>query len=115
MKLINITLCAILLWNVSYGQDHNCSILGQIKEINLYNGMSINIKKQVSEIQFAHDRKNLIDYIELNSGHVIDSVDIKSVRAMSGLRNPLLEQAFNSVLSEHGFLRARMIGDGSGG
>ena len=53
MKLINITLCAILLGNVSYGQDNKGTILNQIKEINLYNGTSINLKKQVSEIQFA--------------------------------------------------------------
>ena len=71
----------------------------------------INVKKEVDTIQFALDRDNKVDYIELLEGSVIDSYDIKEIK--------FSEKFDTSILSRYGFsselvIRA-VMGDGSGG
>lgn len=104
-------LSALTLGTNVYSQDLLMPKFSDIKAIKLHTGELINVKKEVDKIQFALDRDNKVDYIELLEGSVIDSYDIKEIK--------FSEKFDTSILNRHGFnsqlvIRA-VMGDGSGG
>ena len=69
--------------------------------------------KQIERIQFAQDRKNKIDYIELYEGSLIDSYDIN--KAILKKEKPNLSIDPSILNSTYMFSRHFGLGDGSGG
>lgn len=109
-----IILCALATGMNSYAQDFSTYKLENIMAIKLLDGSQVNFKKEVSAIQFASDRENKIDFIELREGSIIDSYDIERVILKKNSSNPFAGQSFNADLFTHGLMMAR-LGDGSGG
>ena len=109
-----IILCALATGMNSYAQGFSAYKLENIKAIKLFDGSQIDFKKEVSAIQFASDRENKIDFVELKQGLIIDSYDIEKVILKENTSNPFAGRAFNSDLNTNSFMLA-MMGDGSGG
>ena len=106
-----VILSALTLGTNVYSQDLLMPKFSDIKAIKLHTGELINVKKEVDTIQFALDRDNKVDYIELLEGSVIDSYDIQEIKFGEKFDSSILDRhRFNSQL----VIRA-VMGDGSGG
>lgn len=106
-------LSALTLGTNVYSQDLLMPKFSDIKAIKLHTGELINVKKKVDTIQFALDRENKVDYVELLEGSVIDSYDIDRVifkKNNTSSSNSFGLSDFNST-----FMLSRVMGDGSGG
>ena len=99
-----VYLLAIL--TISTGANAFTPKLSDFKSVELYDGEMINVKAEVEAIQFADDRINLVDYIELKEGSVIDSYDIRRIHFSRDNHN---------FSTGNRLILAREAGDGSGG
>ncbi len=116
MRKLNkfILLCAVSLGLNAHAQNFLNSDLGNIKSIELFDGSQIDFQSEVATIQFADDRENKIDFIELKQGLIIDSYDVEKIILKKGATNLFDSKLFNLDRFGKGFKAAR-AGDGSGG
>jgi hypothetical protein len=103
-------LSALTLGTNVYSKETPVLKITDIKVIKLNSGDLIR-PRQIERIQFAHDRENKIDYIELFEGSLIDSYDIN--RAI--LKEESSKETIDSSLINSTFMLSRVLGDGSGG